>query len=148
MAKSLLGDVLLNSEECKEIRSSVLFALTEGYLYEYRISEDINILSTAQKTIEDGLQTITDAPRVAKGKWLSSVLLMAQGKMYAAEDLLIELTSEKKAKVPRILKLAAELLDRIRQQRIESVDISPISNIKDVVRYLRDAKSFIELDSR
>ena len=55
LAKSLLGDVLLNSEECKEIRSSVLFALTEGYLYEYRISEDINILSTAQKTIEDGL---------------------------------------------------------------------------------------------
>ena len=41
-----------------------------------------------------------------------------------------------------------ELLDRIRQRRVESVDVSPISNIKDVVRYLRDAKTFIELDSR
>ncbi|PWI48446.1 hypothetical protein CEE45_06855 [Candidatus Heimdallarchaeota archaeon B3_Heim] len=148
LAKNILESVLLNSDVCKEIRSSVLFALTEGYLYEYRISEDLGILSTAQKTIEDGIHTITDAPRVAKGKWLTSILLMAQGKMYEAEDLLIELTSEKKAKVPRILKLAEELLDRIRQRRIESVDVSPISNIKDVVRYLRDAKSFIELDSR
>ncbi|MHA2095002.1 MAG: hypothetical protein ACW98F_10285 [Candidatus Hodarchaeales archaeon] len=148
LAKSILENVLLNSDVCKEIRSSVLFALTEGYLYEYRISEDINILSTAQKAIQNGLQDITDAPRLAKGKWLTSILLMAQGKMYEAEDLLLDLKSEKKAKVPRILKLAEELLDRIRQRRIESVDVSPISNIKDVVRYLRDAKTFIELDPR
>ncbi|MHA1995186.1 MAG: hypothetical protein ACW97Z_11635, partial [Candidatus Hodarchaeales archaeon] len=101
-----------------------------------------------QKTIETGLQNITDAPRVAKGKWLNSILLMAQGKMYEAEDLLLELTSDKKAKVPRIFKLAENMLDGIRQRRVETVDISPISNIKDVVRYLRDAKTFIELDSR
>jgi hypothetical protein len=148
LARSILENVLSNSDVCKEIRSSVLFALTEGYLYEYRISEDISILSTAQKTIETGLQNITDAPRVAKGKWLNSILLMAQGKMYEAEDLLLELTSDKKAKVPRIFKLAENMLDGIRQRRVETVDISPISNIKDVVRYLRDAKTFIELDSR
>ncbi len=148
LARSILENVLSNSDVCKEIRSSVLFALTEGYLYEYRISEDISILSTAQKTIETGLQNITDTPRVAKGKWLNSILLMAQGKMYEAEDLLLELTSDKKAKVPRIFKLAENMLDGIRQRRVETVDISPISNIKDVVRYLRDAKTFIELDSR
>jgi hypothetical protein len=148
LARNILENVLVNSEMCKEIRASVLFALTEGYLYEYRISEDVSILTTAQNTIESGLQNITDAPRVAKGKWLTAILLMAQGKMYEAEDLLLNLTAEKKAKVPRIFKLAEELLDRIRQRRVESVDVSPISNIKDVVRYLRDAKTFIELDSR
>ncbi|MHA2290149.1 MAG: hypothetical protein ACXABG_15295 [Promethearchaeota archaeon] len=148
LARSILEKVLSNSDMCKEIRSSVLFALTEGYLYEYRISEDISILSNAQKTIEVGLQNITDAPRVAKGKWLNSILLIAQGKMYEAEDLLLDLTSDKKAKVPRIFKLAEKMLDGIRQRRVESVDVSPISNIKDVVRYLRDAKTFIELDSR
>ena len=93
LARSILENVLLNSDVCKGIRSSVLFALTEGYLYEYRISEDITILSTAQKTIEKGLLTITDAPRVAKGKWLTAILLMAQGKMYEAEDILLDLKS-------------------------------------------------------
>jgi tetratricopeptide (TPR) repeat protein len=147
-ARLLLQESLTESSECKSLRSSILFALTEGYLYEYRISEDDQILTTAQETLEKGLQDIKDIPKIVKGKWLNAVLLIAQGKIYEAEDLLLEIVSRKKGMVPRIFRLAEELLDDIRQRRVERVDVSPLSNIKDVVRYLRDAKSFIELDSR
>ena len=146
-AKVLLQEALTEASECSSVRSSILFALTESYLYEYRISEDLQILTTAQNTLEDGLRDINDIPKKVKGKWLNAVLLIAQGKIYKAEDLLLELTSGKQGTVPRIFKLAEDLLDDIRQRRVERVDVSPISNIKDVVRYLRDAKSFIELDS-
>jgi tetratricopeptide (TPR) repeat protein len=147
-AKSLLEKTLNDCEECPSLRSSLMFALTECYIYEYRLSQNIEILQTAQKTIEEGLQQITDTPRKAKGKWLTAVLLLTQGKIFEAEDTLLELTTDGTGRVPRIMKLAEQMLEGIRQQRVERVDISPISNIKDVVRYLRDAKSFVGLDSR
>jgi tetratricopeptide (TPR) repeat protein len=147
MAKSLLEKTLNESEECSSLRSSLMFALTECYIYEYRLTQDVGILQIAQQTIEEGLQKITDTPRIAKGKWLTAVLLFAQGKLFEAEDMLLELNTDGTGKVPRIMKSAEQMLDEIRQQRVERVDISPISNIKDVVRYLRDAKSFVELDS-
>ncbi|MCK4847649.1 MAG: hypothetical protein KAT16_01350 [Candidatus Heimdallarchaeota archaeon] len=147
MAKSLLEKTLNESEECSSLRSSLMFALTECYIYEYRLTQDVEILQIAQQTIEEGLQKITDTPRIAKGKWLTAVLLFAQGKLFEAEDMLLELNTDGTGKVPRIMKSAEQMLDEIRQQRVERVDISPISNIKDVVRYLRDAKSFVELDS-
>ncbi|MHA2318503.1 MAG: hypothetical protein ACXAC6_12195 [Candidatus Hodarchaeales archaeon] len=136
------------SELCSSLRSTLLIALTECYLYEYRLTQENDILHTAQKTIEEGLQQITDTPRKAKGEWLTAVLLLAQGKIYEAEDILLDLNTDGAGNVPRIMKLAEQMLDEIRQQRVERVDISPISNIKDVVRYLRDAKTFAELDSR
>ena len=148
MAKSLLEKTLNDSEECSSLRSSLMFALTECYIYEYRLTQDVEILQIAQKTVEEGLQKITDTPRKAKGKWLTAVLLFAQGKLFEAEDMLLELNSDGTGKVPRIMKSAEQMLEGIRQQRVERVDVSPISNIKDVVRYLRDAKSFVELDSR
>ena len=148
MAKSLLEKSLNESEQCSSLRSTLLIALTECYLYEYRLTQENDILHTAQKTIEEGLQQITDTPRKAKGEWLTAVLLLAQGKIYEAEDILLDLNTDGAGNVPRIMKLAEQMLDEIRQQRVERVDISPISNIKDVVRYLRDAKTFAELDSR
>ncbi|MHA2096683.1 MAG: hypothetical protein ACW98F_18865, partial [Candidatus Hodarchaeales archaeon] len=148
MAKSLLEKSLNESEQCSSLRSTLLIALTECYLYEYRLTQENDILHTAQKTIEEGLQQITDTPRKAKGEWLTAVLLLAQGKIYEAEDILLHLNTDGAGNVPRIMKLAEQMLDEIRQQRVERVDISPISNIKDVVRYLRDAKTFAELDSR
>jgi tetratricopeptide (TPR) repeat protein len=148
MAKSLLEKSLNESEQCSSLRSTLLIALTECYLYEYRLTQENEILHTAQKTIEEGLQQITDTPRKAKGEWLTAVLLLAQGKIYEAEDILLTLKTDSAGNVPRITKLAEQMLDEIRQQRVERVDISPISNIKDVVRYLRDAKTFAELDSR
>ncbi|MHA1541473.1 MAG: hypothetical protein ACTSQH_00680 [Candidatus Hodarchaeales archaeon] len=148
MAKSLLEKSLNESELCSSLRSTLLIALTECYLYEYRLTQENDILHTAQKTIEEGLQQIKDTPRKAKGEWLTAVLLLAQGKIYEAEDILLELNTDGAGNVPRIMKLAEQMLDEIRQQRVERVDISPISNIKDVVRYLRDAKTFAELDSR
>ena len=148
MAKSLLEETLNDSEKCSSLRSSLMFALTECYIYEYRLTQDVQILQIAQKTIEEGLQHITDTPRKAKGKWLTAVLLFAQGKLFEAEDVLLNLNADGTAKVPRIMKSAEQMLEGIRQQRVERVDVSPISNIKDVVRYLRDAKSFVELDSR
>ena len=147
-AKILLQEALSESDICPSIRPSIIFALTEGYLYEYRITEDMICLEIAQETLENGLKDIKDIPRKAKGKWLNAVLLIAQGKIYEAEDMLLELISVKQGTVPRIFKLAEDLLDDIRQRRIERIDISPISNIKDVVRYLRDVKSFVELDSQ
>jgi tetratricopeptide (TPR) repeat protein len=148
MAKSLLEKTLNDSEECSSLRSLLMFALTECYIYEFRLTQDVEILQIAQKTVEEGLQKITDTPRRAKGKWLTAVLLFAQGKLFEAEDMLLELISDGTGKVPRIMKSAEQMLEEIRQQRVERVDVSPISNIKDVVRYLRDAKSFVELDSR
>ncbi len=148
MAKTLLSEAKDETEKCDKLRTSILFSLTECYLYQHKISENDELLSVALKTIEEGLQQIEDAPRLAKGKWLMAILLVAQGKIFEAEDILVELTSEKIGRVPRIIIRAEELLDTIRQRRVESVDISPISNIKDVVRYLRDVKTFVELDSR
>ncbi|MHA1940897.1 MAG: hypothetical protein ACW97P_04135 [Candidatus Hodarchaeales archaeon] len=148
IAKSLLSEVKEEPDKCKNLQPSILFLLTECYLYQHKISENDELLSIAHKTIEEGLTQIEDAPRIAKGKWLMAILLVAQGKIYEAEDILIELTSEKIGRVPRINILAEELLDTIRQRRVERVDVSPISNIKDVVRYLRDVKTFVELDSR
>jgi tetratricopeptide (TPR) repeat protein len=146
-ARSLLSEIKDDPHKCKHLRPSILFSLTECYLYQHKISENDELLSIAHKTIEEGLKEIEDAPRIAKGKWLMAILLVAQGKFFEAEDILIELTTEKIGRVPRINVLAEELLDTIRQRRVESVDVSPISNIKDVVRYLRDVKTFVELDS-
>ena len=147
-ARSLLSEIKDETSKCKHLQPSILFSLTECYLYQHKISENDELLSIAHKTIEEGLKQIEDTPRIAKGKWLMAILLVAQGKFFEAEDILIELTTEKIGKVPRIIVLAEDLLDAIRQRRVESVDVSPISNIKDVVRYLRDVKTFIELDSR
>ena len=44
--------------------------------------------------------------------------------------------------------LAENLLDTLRDSRVGSSTVSPISNVRDVLRYLRDAKTLMEYNPR
>ena len=126
----------------------ILFTRAEGYLHEYKLSGDRKILQTAQEMIEKGLNENIDIPTRAKGKFLSAILLSAQDHHEAAEEILEELTSSKVEIIPHFRHLAEKMLEDIRDSRVRSSTISPITNFKDVVRYLRDAKTSVESQPR
>ena len=65
-----------------------------------------------------------------------------------AEELLETLTGDSSKSIPRFQSLAEKLLENIRDTRAGSANISPITNIRDVLRYLRDAKTMIESQPR
>ncbi|MFX0185970.1 MAG: hypothetical protein ACFE95_23030, partial [Candidatus Hodarchaeota archaeon] len=79
---------------------------------------------------------------------ISAILLSAQDRHEEAEEILESLISPSVELIPHFRDLAMRLLDNIRDSRISRVSISPITNFKDVIRYLRDAKTSIESHPR
>ncbi|MFX0209317.1 MAG: hypothetical protein ACFFDT_25260 [Candidatus Hodarchaeota archaeon] len=148
ISKQYFQNAINNVEECSSLRPLLLFTLSEEYIREYRLSEDPKILQKAQEMIEEGLEEIHDVPTRTKGKILSSILLSAQDQHEEAEEILESLISPPEEIIPHFRDLAVKLLDNIRDSRIGRVSISPITNFKDVIRYLRDAKTSVESPPR
>ncbi|UCE13135.1 MAG: hypothetical protein JSV04_13215 [Candidatus Heimdallarchaeota archaeon] len=147
-AKIFLLDAMKKVEKCSSLRPTLLITLAEGFLHEYRISEDTKILQEAQEMVSDSLESIVDIPNRAKGKCLSAILLSAQGRDEEAEKLLETLTDSSSNTIPRFQSLAEKILENIRDNRIGRVNITPITNIRDVLRYLQDAKTMIDTQPR
>ncbi len=148
IAKKHLKRAMENVEKCDDFRPTLLITIAEGYLHEYRISEDPKILQEAQKMVNEYLEKVVDVPNRAKGQCLLAILLSAQGRDEEAEELLETLTGDSSKSIPRFQSLAEKLLENIRDTRAGSANISPITNIRDVLRYLRDAKTMIESQPR
>jgi tetratricopeptide (TPR) repeat protein len=134
-SKQYFERAINNIEECSHLRPLLLFTLSEEYIREFRLSEDPKILQEAQEMIEKGLEGIHDAPTRTKGKIISAILLSAQDRHEEAEEILESLISPSVGLI-------------LRDSRISRVNISPITNFKDVIRYLRDAKTSIESHPR
>jgi len=147
MAKKYLEDALNNHDDCEKLIANISFTMAESLIHEYRISEDSSLLKKAQETITKGLDVVFDKPNRTKGKFLSAILLCAQKNYDEAEEVLEELT-ERSNEIPRYRTMAEKLLDAIRDTRVGNTPVSPISNVSDVLRYLRDAKTLIELNPR
>jgi tetratricopeptide (TPR) repeat protein len=147
-SKQYFERAINNIEECSHLRALLLFTLSEEYIREFRLSEDPKILQEAQEMIEEGLEGIHDVPTRTKGKIISAILLSAQDRHEEAEEILESLISPSVELIPHFRDLAVRLLDNIRDSRISRVSISPITNFKDVIRYLRDAKTSIESPPR
>ncbi|MFX0171249.1 MAG: hypothetical protein ACFE9L_04960 [Candidatus Hodarchaeota archaeon] len=148
ISKQYFQKAISSVEKCSSLRPLILFTLSEEYIREYRLSEDPKILQEAQEMIEEGLKKIHDVPTRTKGKILSAILLSAQDHYEEAEEILEALISPSVEIIPHFRDLAEKLLDNIRDNRIGRVSISPITNFKDVIRYLRDAKTSIESPPR
>ncbi len=147
MAKKHLEDALNNRDDCEKLSANISFTMAESFIHEYRISEDSSLLEKAQETITKGLDVVFDKPNRTKGKFLSAILLCAQENYDEAEEVLEELT-DRSNEIPRYRTMAEKLLDAIRDTRVGNTPVSPISNVRDVLRYLRDAKTLIELNPR
>lgn len=147
MAKKHLEDALNNRDDCEKLSANISFTMAESFIHEYRISEDSSLLKKAQETITKGLDVVFDKPNRTKGKFLSAILLCAQENYDEAEEVLEELT-DRSNEIPRYRTMAEKLLDAIRDTRVGNTPVSPISNVRDVLRYLRDAKTLIELNPR
>ncbi|MHA2327037.1 MAG: tetratricopeptide repeat protein [Candidatus Hodarchaeales archaeon] len=147
-AKNIFLEALKDDKCCSKLRTPLVFALAEGYLHEFRLTENPKILQEAQKMVDESLEKISDVPNRAKGHCLKAILLSAQGRDEEAEQLLENLTSDSSKIIPRFQRLAEKLLENIRDTRIGRANISPISNIRDVLRYLQDAKTMIESQPR
>ncbi len=148
IAKTLLHNAMKLTDECPDFRSTLLYTLAEVYLNEYRLSEDSKILQEAQKMINESLEKLVGVPKRTKGKCLLAIMLSAQGRNEEAEELLETLTADSSNTIPRFRGLAEKLLENIHKSRIGSATISPIANIRDALRYLRDAKTMIDSQSR
>ncbi|MFX1285222.1 MAG: hypothetical protein ACFFB5_16335 [Promethearchaeota archaeon] len=149
IAKAFLHDAMKLAEaDCPDFRSTLLYTLAEVYLNEYRLSEDSNILQEAQKMINESLEKLVGVPERTKGKCLLSIMLSAQGRNEEAEELLETLITDSSKAIPRFQTLAEKLLENIHKSRVGSTPISPITNIRDALRYLRDAKTMIDSQSR
>ena len=148
LARKHLKKAMENIEKCSDFRPTLLITIAEGYLHEYRLSEDPKILQEAQKMVNEYLEKVMDVPNRAKGQCLLAILLSAQGRDEEAEELLETLTGDSSKSIPRFQSLADKLLENIRDTRAGSANISPITNIRDVLRYLRDAKTMIESQPR
>lgn len=147
-AKTFLLDAMKKVEKCPSLRSTLLITLAEGFLHEYRISEDPKILQEAQEMVSDSLDNIVDIPNRAKGECLLAILLSVQNRDEEAEKLLENLIDPSSNTIPRFQSLAEKLLENIRDNRIGRVNISPITNIRDVLRYLQDVKTMMDSQPR
>ncbi|NHJ00505.1 MAG: hypothetical protein EAX86_00105 [Candidatus Heimdallarchaeota archaeon] len=146
-AKKYLEEGLAKTNKCSKMKTSLLFALSESNLHEYRLSENQNSLRKAESMVKRILTEISDIPNRSKGEFLLSIILCAQGRYEEAEEIL-EPFFHSSLSVPRFKNLAEKVLDDIRDQRVSSVSISPISNVRDVLRYLREAKDVIHSEPR
>ncbi|MFX0086059.1 MAG: tetratricopeptide repeat protein [Candidatus Hodarchaeota archaeon] len=147
IAKKYLEEALNDVKECENLYSNILFTTSEAYIHEFRISENTSTLEKAQEMINSGLDRVSDIPSRTKGEFLSALLFYTQGKDDEAEELLEHLTDDSR-QIPRFQKLAEKLIDTIRDNRVSSTTVSPITNVRDVLRYLRDAKTLIEFNPR
>lgn len=147
-AKTYLKDAMKYTDNCPSFRSNLLYTQAEVYLNEYRLSEDPKILQEAQKLITESLEKLVGIPERTKGQCLLAIMLSAQGRIEEAEELLESLTADSSKSIPRFRTLAEKLLDNIHKSRIGSAPLSPIANIRDALRYLRDAKTLIDSQSR
>ncbi|UCG89820.1 MAG: tetratricopeptide repeat protein [Candidatus Heimdallarchaeota archaeon] len=148
ISKTFLHDAMNLTDDCPDFRSTLLYTLAEVYLNEYRLSEDPIILQKAQEMIDESLEKLVGAPKRTKGKCLLAIMLSAQGRNEEAEELLETLTADSSKTIPRFQVLAEKLLENIHKSRIGATPISPITNIRDALRYLRDAKTMIDSQSR
>ncbi|MHA2074631.1 MAG: tetratricopeptide repeat protein, partial [Candidatus Hodarchaeales archaeon] len=148
-AKKHLNAALDEAVDCENLKAKILFTISEANIHEFRISEDSDILEKAQELITKGLEFVTDIPNRMKGNFLSAILLCAQGNYDEAEEMLEQLTDiSSDIQIPRFRIMAEDLLDNIRDNRVGSNAASPITNVRDVLRYLRDAKTLIEFNPR
>lgn len=136
-----------NTKDCKELRSVLKFQTAECYLHEYKLSEDKNVLVKAQELIEEGLKNIPDVPTKIKGLCLSAILLTTQERYEEAEEILEQITTSSEFVIPMFQEMAESIWDSIRDARAGMAS-SPISHFKDMVRYLREAKTMIDTQPR
>ncbi|MFW9906076.1 MAG: hypothetical protein ACFFFH_17265 [Candidatus Thorarchaeota archaeon] len=148
IAKGFLDEAMKHTEDCPDFRSNLLYAQAEIYLNEYRLSEDPKVLQEAQNMITESLEKLKGIPERTKGQCLLAIMLSAQGRIEEAEELLESLTTDSPKSIPRFRILAEKLLDNIHKSRVGAVPLSPITNIRDALRYLRDAKTLIDSQSR
>lgn len=148
IAKTSLEEAMKHTDDCPDFRSTLLYTQAEIYLNEYRLSEDPKVLQEAQNMITESLEKLTGIPERTKGQCLLAIMLSAQGRIEEAEDLLESLTSDSPKSIPRFRILAEKLLDNIHKSRVGTAPLSPITNIRDALRYLRDAKTLIDSQSR
>jgi tetratricopeptide (TPR) repeat protein len=136
-----------NVKDCGDLGSELRFQTAQCYLHEYKLSEDKNVLVKAQELIEDGLKEISDVPTKAKGLCLSAILLTAQERFEEAEEILERIISSSEFTIPRFQEMAESIWDSIRDARAGMVS-SPISHFKDMVRYVREAKTMVDTRPR
>ena len=148
IAKGILEKAMSHTDDCPDLRSNLLYTQAEIYLNEYRLSEDPKVLQEAQNRITESLEKLIGVPERTKGQCLLAIMLSAQGRIEEAEDLLETLTTDSQKTIPRFRILAEKLLDNIHKSRIGAAPLSPITNIRDALRYLRDAKTLIDSQSR
>ncbi|UCG03650.1 MAG: tetratricopeptide repeat protein [Candidatus Heimdallarchaeota archaeon] len=148
IAKTSLEDAMKFIDDCPDFRSTLLYTQAEIYLNEYRLSEDPKVLLEAQNMINESLEKLKGVPERTKGQCLLAIMLSAQGRNEEAEELLETLTTDSSKSIPRFRILAEKLLDNIHKSRVGSTPLSPITNIRDALRYLRDAKTLIDSQSR
>ncbi len=146
-AKKYLSEGLENTEHCPHMKPPILFAMSESNLHEYRLSENFNSLKEAEKAVRKVLKEVSDIPNRSKGEFLLSLILCAQGRYEEAEEIL-EPFFRSSLSIPRFKSLAEKVLDDIRDQRVSTTPVSPISNVRDVLRYLREAKDVIHSEPR
>jgi tetratricopeptide (TPR) repeat protein len=148
IAKGFLEKAMEHTEDCSDLRSNLLYTQAEIFLNEYRLSEDPKILQEAQNKITESLEKLIGIPERTKGQCLLAIMLSAQGRIEEAEELLETLTTDSPKTIPRFRILAEKLLDNIHKSRVGAAPLSPITNIRDALRYLRDAKTLIDSQSR
>ncbi|MFX1504603.1 MAG: tetratricopeptide repeat protein [Promethearchaeota archaeon] len=148
IAKEFLEKAMEQTENCPDLRSNLLYTQAEIYLNEYRLSEDPKVLKEAQNKITESLEKLIGIPERTKGQCLLAIMLSAQGRIEEAEELLETLTTDSPKTIPRFRILAEKLLDNIHKSRVGAAPLSPITNIRDALRYLRDAKTLIDSQSR
>jgi tetratricopeptide (TPR) repeat protein len=148
IAKGVLEEAMKHTDDCPDFRSNLLYTQAEIYLNEYRLSEDPKVLQEAQSMITESLEKLKGIPERTKGQCLLAIMLSAQGRIEEAEELLESLTTDSPKSIPRFRILAEKLLDNIHKSRVGAAPLSPITNIRDALRYLRDAKTLIDSQSR
>ncbi|MFW9779140.1 MAG: hypothetical protein ACFFE8_09830 [Candidatus Heimdallarchaeota archaeon] len=132
-----------NLKDCGDLASELRFQTAQCYLQEFKLSEDKKILVKAQELIDEGLKDISDVPTKAKGLCLSAILLTAQERFEEAEEILERIISSSDFAIPRFQEMAENIWDSIRDVRAGMIS-SPISHFKDMVRYVREAKTLID----
>ena len=148
IAKGFIEEAMKYTEDCPDLRSNLLYTQAEIYLNEYRLSEDPQVLQEAQNMITESLEKLKGVPERTKGQCLLAIMLSAQGRIEEAEELLENLTTDSAKSIPRFRILAEKLLDNFHKSRVGTAPLSPITNIRDALRYLRDAKTLINSQSR
>ncbi|MHA1971644.1 MAG: hypothetical protein ACTSW1_01555 [Candidatus Hodarchaeales archaeon] len=147
-AKEILSKSSQQKDICSGLKPLIFLKLGESYLNEFRLSNNSALLEKAQQMIKRGIEDIVGVPERIKGKYLSAILLVAQKRDTEAEILLNQLVSDTGQTVPRFNLLAKQLLEDIRSVKNSEFRLSSVSNIKDVISYLQDAKSLTHTEPK